>query len=151
MWVDYLLQHYHSPRILPILLHWPSSCPHPLCDLQLNDEESFYYHLSDIHSLRRRGRGRKTGNQKRKRLGGDIHNGKKQKLEGMIKGFTTACKKNKSAIEPILCRIIGLESALFQTIVVGGSTSTSGQYTVDFLLENDYVSGELINVGTRGH
>jgi hypothetical protein len=36
---------------------WPSSCPHPLCDLQLNDEESFYYHLSDIHSLRRRGNG----------------------------------------------------------------------------------------------
>ncbi|KAN0085537.1 hypothetical protein V8E54_002004 [Elaphomyces granulatus] len=68
---------------------WPSSCPHPLCDLQLNDEESFYYHLSDIHSLRRcghrNGHNRKTGNQKRKRLEGDIHNGKKQKhVEGVL-------------------------------------------------------------------
>ena len=31
--------------------HWPSSCPHPLCDSRLNDKESFYYHLSDIHNL----------------------------------------------------------------------------------------------------
>jgi len=112
MWVDYLLQHYHSPRILPILLEWsntlcvikiaimdprswfmgPSWSTYrevslavllsTLCDLWLNDEESFYYHLSDIHSLRRRGRrnghNRKTGNQKRKRLEGDIHNGKQK-------------------------------------------------------------------------
>jgi hypothetical protein len=71
--------------------HWPPSCPHPLCDLQLNDEESFYYHLIDIHSLCHRkeyGKEEKNnpqqnedlGNQKRKRLGGDTQNGKKQKV-----------------------------------------------------------------------
>ena len=32
--------------------HWPLICPHPLCSLTLNDETSFLYHLSDVHSLR---------------------------------------------------------------------------------------------------
>ena len=31
---------------------WPLKCPHPLCSLQLNDEISFLYHLSDVHGLR---------------------------------------------------------------------------------------------------
>ena len=31
---------------------WRLKCPHPLCSLQLDDETSFLYHLSDIHSLR---------------------------------------------------------------------------------------------------
>ena len=31
--------------------HWPLKCPHPLCSLQLQDETSFLYHLSDVHSL----------------------------------------------------------------------------------------------------
>ena len=30
---------------------WPLQCPHPLCVLQLDDEKSFLYHLSDVHSL----------------------------------------------------------------------------------------------------
>ena len=30
---------------------WPLKCPHPLCSLQLQDETSFLYHLSDVHSL----------------------------------------------------------------------------------------------------
>ncbi|KAI9764363.1 MAG: hypothetical protein M1840_008501 [Geoglossum simile] len=33
--------------------HWPSICPHPLCGIQLQDEMSFWYHLSDDHNLRR--------------------------------------------------------------------------------------------------
>ena len=32
--------------------HWPLRCPHPLCDLQLQDETSFFYHLSDVHVLK---------------------------------------------------------------------------------------------------
>lgn len=32
--------------------HWPLRCPHPLCSLQLTDEISFLYHLSDVHSFR---------------------------------------------------------------------------------------------------
>ena len=31
---------------------WPSKCPHPLCNLQLDNEESFIFHLSDVHSLK---------------------------------------------------------------------------------------------------
>ena len=31
---------------------WPLACPHPLCSLVLNNEISFLYHLSDVHSLR---------------------------------------------------------------------------------------------------
>jgi len=31
---------------------WPSTCPHPLCSLELSDELSFLYHLNDVHSLR---------------------------------------------------------------------------------------------------
>ncbi|KAI9773297.1 MAG: hypothetical protein M1839_002157 [Geoglossum umbratile] len=32
---------------------WPSGCPHPLCNVQMQDETSFWYHLSDIHNLRK--------------------------------------------------------------------------------------------------
>ncbi|KAI9773208.1 MAG: hypothetical protein M1839_002216 [Geoglossum umbratile] len=32
---------------------WPSGCPHPLCNLQIQDETSFWYHLNDAHNLRR--------------------------------------------------------------------------------------------------
>jgi hypothetical protein len=32
--------------------HWPSNCPHPLCNLQLDDETAFLHHLSDMHGLR---------------------------------------------------------------------------------------------------
>lgn len=31
---------------------WPLRCPHPLCSLDLQDETSFLYHLSDIHGLK---------------------------------------------------------------------------------------------------
>ena len=31
---------------------WPLTCPHPLCDLQLNDERLFLFHLRDTHDLR---------------------------------------------------------------------------------------------------
>ena len=42
--------------------HWPSTCPHPLCDVQMQDETSFWYHLSDAHNLRRDNiKGRKRG------------------------------------------------------------------------------------------
>ncbi|KAI9767334.1 MAG: hypothetical protein M1840_005743 [Geoglossum simile] len=34
-------------------VHWPSSCPHPLCDAELNDETSSWYHLNDAHNLRK--------------------------------------------------------------------------------------------------
>lgn len=32
--------------------HWPLNCPHPSCSLKLQDESSFLFHLSDVHSLR---------------------------------------------------------------------------------------------------
>jgi hypothetical protein len=32
---------------------WPSGCPHPLCNLQIQDETSFWYHLNDAHNLHR--------------------------------------------------------------------------------------------------
>jgi hypothetical protein len=31
---------------------WPSQCPHPLCNLQLDNEELFLFHLRDVHSLK---------------------------------------------------------------------------------------------------
>ncbi|KAI9768035.1 MAG: hypothetical protein M1839_004298 [Geoglossum umbratile] len=31
--------------------NWPSGCPHPLCNLQIQDKTSFWYHLSDAHNL----------------------------------------------------------------------------------------------------
>jgi hypothetical protein len=34
-------------------VYWPSPCPHPLCDAEVNDETSSWYHLSDAHNLRR--------------------------------------------------------------------------------------------------
>jgi hypothetical protein len=33
--------------------HWPSPYPHPLCSVQMDDEASSLYHLSDAHSLRK--------------------------------------------------------------------------------------------------
>ena len=32
---------------------WPLDCPHPWCNLELDDETSFLYHLNDAHDLRR--------------------------------------------------------------------------------------------------
>ena len=31
---------------------WPRRCPFPLCDLEVADEQSFLYHLSDVHYLK---------------------------------------------------------------------------------------------------
>ena len=31
---------------------WPGRCPFPLCDLEVADEVSFLYHLSDVHYLK---------------------------------------------------------------------------------------------------
>lgn len=45
--------------------HWPLKCPHPLCSQQLNDETSFLYHLSDVHSLRLSPRVKKYQQQER--------------------------------------------------------------------------------------
>src|SRR5437763_333548 len=33
--------------------HWPSSYPHPLCSIQIDNVISFWYHLSDAHNLHR--------------------------------------------------------------------------------------------------
>lgn len=30
---------------------WPSTCPHPLCNIELDNQVSFVYHLIDMHSL----------------------------------------------------------------------------------------------------
>lgn len=30
---------------------WPLKCPHPLCNLELDNQLSFVYHLTDVHSL----------------------------------------------------------------------------------------------------
>ncbi|KAI9770978.1 MAG: hypothetical protein M1840_002682 [Geoglossum simile] len=41
---------------------WPSICPHPRCDIQLDTATSFRYHLSDIHGFQRQllsGRGKR--------------------------------------------------------------------------------------------
>ena len=63
---------------------WPLVCPHPLCNLELNNETLFLSHLNDVHSLRMSSYAKncqrpkcnsapslhwisKTGNQKRKR------------------------------------------------------------------------------------
>jgi len=36
------------------ITHWPSACTHPLCqNTKLEDEQSLYHHLQDIHDLRR--------------------------------------------------------------------------------------------------
>lgn len=50
---------------------WPRQCPHPLCGLQINNERSFLYHLSDSHSLRTRQLEVKRG-QKQANLGTSI-------------------------------------------------------------------------------
>ena len=40
---------------------WPHKCPFPLCNLQLNVEKSFLYHLNDVHGI---GMGRSTKDSK---------------------------------------------------------------------------------------
>ncbi|KAI9725602.1 MAG: hypothetical protein M1834_000790 [Cirrosporium novae-zelandiae] len=43
-----------NQHLQTIQSRWPASCPHPRCDCQVVDEQSFRYHLSDVHGLRQR-------------------------------------------------------------------------------------------------
>jgi hypothetical protein len=78
--------------------HSTGACLHPLCeDVKFEDEQSFYYHLNDVHGFRRANK----VPQKRKREGVDtkqqegdsrhhaVHSPKKPKWEGDIAGCSS--------------------------------------------------------------
>lgn len=53
-----LWKHVHDEHLKN--RRWPSSCPHPLCDLSLDGEMGFEFHLVDDHGFSRTRPGRLT-------------------------------------------------------------------------------------------